>query len=256
MTESPFKPNDPTDEPITKKLILLGGHPKSGKSTLAAGFPDGLFIDTERSYRNIQLPRVATVTHWPEIKNACLMAAAAKNPGPRIVDSVTRMYDKCRMFVLNREGWKDEREGGGFGAGFAVVRNEFRSALGPLLDGCDEGRFGLLLVTHLVTHTLEKPTGDITLLKANIPDQKTYDLLESAADCLLIYTVQQTAAGRKHIMYAQPDGFHVAGDRTGRFPPQFEMPEVNGTPTERARAVFAALDAVYRGSNNNDKGSK
>ena len=51
-------------------------------------------------------------------------------------------------------------------------------------------------------------------------------------------------------MRTQNDGLFVAGDRTAQMPPVFVVPKVTGTPSERAAAVYAAVNKVYeKGSN-------
>lgn len=242
-----FKKNTPTNRPLHTNLVLLYGQEKGGKSTLASGFPKAAVIDTEGGHKGFEQDAYAHAATWPQIKEACALVSEHKAEGTAIVDSLSRMYDVCRTHVLKTNGWSDEREGGAYGAGFAAVRNEFRSALDPLFDLPARG-VGVVLVTHTKKEIIEKPTGDITIIKPDLADNKTYDAIARMADITMYYSVELDGEGNQvRVVRTQNDGLFVAGDRTARLPPVFIVPNVTGTPTERAQAVYAAVNAAYEG---------
>lgn len=240
-----FAKNEPKARKLGENLILLYGQEKGGKSTLAAGFPHAAVIDTEGGHKQFDLDAYVHAGSWPQIKDACAFVLEHKREGVVVFDSVSRAYDVCRKHVLTENGWADEREGGAYGAGFAAVRNEFRSAIDPLLELPSRG-IGVVLVTHTKREVVEKATGDITITKPEVLDNKTYDALARMADVTLYYAVEAAdEGGMEHVVRTHSDGYYVAGDRTARFPARFVVPHVTGTPTERARQVFAAVNEVY-----------
>lgn len=241
-----FAKNTPQHRPLNQNLILLYGQEKGGKSTLAAGFPKAAVIDTEGGHKQFDLDAYVHAAAWPQIHEACKFVTEHKTEGTVVFDSLSRAYDVCRKFVLDANGWADEREGGAYGAGFAAVRNEFRSAIDPLLELPAKG-VGVVLVTHTKTEVVEKPTGDITITKPEVLDTKTYNALARMADVTLFYSVEAGEDGMEHVVRTHSDGYYVAGDRTARFPARFVVPHVTGTPSERAAQVFAAVNAAYEG---------
>lgn len=242
-----FTKNTPHTKPLGSNLILLYGQEKGGKSTLAAGFPNATVIDTEGGMKQFEIAAYVHAATWPQIKEACEFVVAHKTEGTVVFDSVSRAYDVCRTHVLKDNGWKDEREGGAFGAGFAVVRNEFRSAIDPLIELTAKG-IGVVLVTHTSEEIVEKPTGDIKITKPEVLDQKTYKALARMADITMYYAVEvDPEHGKQHVVRTHSDGYYVAGDRTARFPASFIIPEADGTPTERARQVYTAVNNAYEG---------
>lgn len=243
---SVFAKNTPETKPLSTKLILLYGQEKGGKSTLAAGFPKAAVIDTEGGHKGFEQDAYVHAATWDQIKEACAFVVEHKREGVVVFDSLSRAYDVCRKQVLADNGWSDEREGGAFGAGFAVVRNEFRSALDPLFDLPARG-VGVVLVTHTSKEVIEKPTGDITIIKPDLNDRKTYDAISRMADVTMYYSVEAhpETGEQQRVVRTQNDGLFVAGDRTAQLPPVFVVPRVDGSPSERATAVFAAVNAAY-----------
>lgn len=242
-----FAKNSPIKNALGSNLILLYGQEKGGKSTLAAGFPKAAVIDTEGGHKQFDQDAYVHAATWPQIKDACAFVVEHKKDGTVVFDSLSRAYDVCRKTVLAANGWADEREGGAYGAGFAAVRNEFRSAIDPLLELPARG-VGVVLVTHTKKEVIEKPTGDITIVKPEVLDNKTYDALARMADVTLYYAVEASdEGGMEHVVRTHSDGYYVAGDRTARFPARFTVPHVTGTPTERAKQVYAAVEAAYEG---------
>lgn len=242
---SVFAKNTPSTQPLASKLILLYGQEKGGKSTLAAGFPRAAVIDTEGGHKGFEQDAYVHAATWSQIKEACAFVVQHKQEGVVVFDSLSRAYDVCRKSVLDDNGWKDEREGGAYGAGFAAVRNEFRSALDPLFDLPARG-VGVVLVTHTSKEVIEKPTGDITIIKPDLADRKTYDAIARMADVTMYYSVELDEDGQQQrVVRTQNDGLFVAGDRTAQLPPVFVVPKAEGSPTERAKSVYAAVNEAY-----------
>lgn len=242
-----FAKNTPENRPLHSNLVLLYGQEKGGKSTVAAGFPKAAIIDTEGGHKGFAADAYVHAATWVGIKEACAFVVEHKKEGTVVFDSLSRAYDVCRSKILTDNGWKDEREGGAYGAGFAAVRNEFRSAIDPLFDLPARG-VGVVLVTHTKKEILEKPTGDVTIIKPDLADTKTYDAIARMADITMYYSVEQDGDGDQvRVVRTQNDGLFVAGDRTARLPAIFTVPNVTGSPTERAKQVYAAVNAAYEG---------
>jgi len=170
------------------------------------------------------------------------------------VDSITEAYNLCRKYVLEREGWEKEQDGGGFGAGWAMVRGEFRHPLNALFDLYENHGVGLVFVTHEEIETVETGTGDYSIIKPMLPDNKKEDsigvLISRVFDGIYRYSTEGMDGTPQHVLTTHKDGVFTAKDRTARMPKRIVVPELDkGTPTERAKQVFTIINNAYEGNN-------
>ncbi len=246
-----FKTSKTEMKPLTSLLTLLYGPPGAGKTTLTAGIPNALYIDTEKGIDgNFEGKPVLEASTWPEVEAAVNAAVSDderfKDFEVRVFDSVSRAYSLCRQHVFDTRGWTSELDGGSHGKGYGIIRTEFARVVNPLFATLDRGQ-GLVFVAHATKVQVEKPTGDITFLEPDIQAKAVKEDLQRMAQLVLCYEAEQTKQGVRHVLYTHNDGYHTAKDRTGRLPVRVELPKASGSPSERASQVFAAVNAAYVG---------
>lgn len=239
-----FTITNPQQETLGSQMMIVYGAPGAGKSTLAAGFPDSAIIDLEGRMRHFAGLKVANPASWPEAVQTISTVAEKVNPDNTktvILDSFSKAYNLCREHILAEKGWHTEKDGGEYGAGFGFVREEFRRALMPLLNINQRG-IGVILVAHDKRLVLEKPTGDVTITKPDLADDKTENRILQMVDLVLYYAMDESG---KRTLHAANDGLFVAKDGTGRLPAVLEVETATGNLTERARGVYEQVNTAF-----------
>lgn len=193
---------------LTRLKVLLYGLPKVGKSTFCAGFPDAIFLATERGLDALDVYQ-QPVTTWKELTDACGELAEGKHPFKTIIiDTIDNAFKMCTDHFLAKH--KVEYIGDlSFGKGFGLVTNEFHRVITKL----SHLPYGLVMVSHAVTKTVETPTGEIEKTTPTLPDRGRGTVL-GLAD--LVLYADQDKTGR--VMRTKRTQHYEAGDRTGRLP--------------------------------------
>lgn len=142
-------------QPGAKKTVIYG--PEGiGKSTLASGFPDPLFIDTEGSTKDMDVARTEEPSSW-----AMLMEQ---------VTYVKNHPDICRTLVIDTADWaemlcvthlcdknhKNSIEEFGYGKGYTYLQEEFGRLLNLLTDVVKAG-VNVVLTAHAKMRKFEQP---------------------------------------------------------------------------------------------------
>lgn len=126
-------------------VTLIYGPPKIGKSTLAATFPDALFIATEAGLRFLSVYRVSC-TDWVkfrEIVNELRTDEAKSRFRTIVIDTVDLLYRTCEDHVCQVKGIAHPADED-WGKGWAYVRDEFQRGMSYLTG---EG-YGVVFITH------------------------------------------------------------------------------------------------------------
>ncbi len=222
------RPKPVTD--LNRQLILLYGQPKFGKSTLAAQFPDSIFLATEAGLGSLDAMR------WERPNGGYVIdrwAASEKDPTPGLLEAAREVVKDGRFktLIIDTIGnacaladrWICERAGEeyrgdgklGFGKGNTMVINEIKR----FLTGLSGTGIGVVLIAHSMTKEVTTPAGEVTKTRPHLPgDNKSEDLYNLVLGmCDLVLLVDQEPSGRR-VLRAKPKMNFDAGDRSGRVP--------------------------------------
>ena len=210
--------------------VVVYGPEGIGKSTFAAAFPGGLFIDTEGSTKELDVRRLQPPSSW-----SMLMWE---------VDQVKKDPNVCQSLIIDTADWAEKLciaelcsknqvsgiESFGYGKGYVYLEEEFGRLLNRLTDLIDLG-INVVITAHDAMRKFEQPdeSGAYDRWELKLP-KKTAPLLKEWADMLLFanyetYVVKEgsgddkmkkaKAKGGKRVMYTTHHPCWDAKNRKG-----------------------------------------
>lgn len=127
-----------------------------GKSTLAAQFPDPLFIDIEDGTAQMNVRRVKKPKTWEDLIAVIKEIAATKDIcRTLVIDTADKAETYCVDYVLNKYNQKSI-EGFGYGKGYTILAEEYQK----LLDACDlviDSGKNIVIIAHAKMRKQELP---------------------------------------------------------------------------------------------------
>lgn len=141
-----------------QKVVIYGQH-GIGKTTLAAKFPDAVFIDTEHGTDGYDVARLPTPQSWTELLQEVAWAATNIVGGTLVIDSADWAERLCTAHVCAEKEWTSI-EDPGYGKGYVAVKEAFSRLLRGL-DMCVANAINVVLVAHEQITTVTMP-GDAT----------------------------------------------------------------------------------------------
>ena len=225
-----------------QKVVIYGAE-GIGKSSLAAKFPDPLFIDTEGGTAHMDVRRIEKPQSWEEMLSVVKEVAATK--------------DVCRTLVLDTADWAEQLivsylctkykqnsiESFGYGKGYTYLGEEFSRLLGALDTVLTSG-VHVVITAHAKMRKFEQPDemGAYDRWEMKLSKQVA-PLLKEWCDILLFCNYQtfvvtsenntQKARGGKRVMYTS---HHPAWDAKSRVP----LPEVLELDYRHIAHIFSA----------------
>jgi len=193
---------------VTKaKKVVLYGPEGIGKSSLAAQFPNPIFIDTEGSTTEMDVDRLPKPTSWEMLKQQIgWVKQQVGRFGTLVIDTIDWAEMLCVESVCsshNKKGIEDF----GYGNGYVYTKEEFGRFLNLLSDVTDAG-INVVLVAHAQIVKFEQPdemgSYDRYQLKlGKKTSSQTAPLVKEWADMVLFinyktFSVAVDDKGRKH----------------------------------------------------------
>lgn len=140
--------------PKAQKVVIYG--PEGiGKTTLAAQFPDPVFIDTEGSTEHFDLARVDSPKSWQALMGTVAAVKAERPSATLVIDTADWAERLCVADVCADKGWKSI-EDPGFGKGYTSVVERFCKLLDALTDVADAG-VNVVLTAHAAIRKFDQP---------------------------------------------------------------------------------------------------
>jgi len=215
--------------------VVIYGTEGIGKSTLAAQFPNPLFIDTEGSTSNMDVARMDKPTSWTMLMNQIAFVKA--NPtvcNTLVIDTIDWAETLAIESVCAQHG-KKGIEDFGYGNGYTYVREEFGRFLNKLQELVDIG-INVVLTAHSQLRKFEQPDEDgaydrYELKLGKKTSSQTAPVVKEWCDLLLFCnyktmvmtseTKKKKAQGGKRVMYTT---HHPAWDAKNRHGLPDELP--------------------------------
>lgn len=220
------------------KKVVLYGPEGIGKSSLAARFPNPIFIDTEGSTTELDVQRLPKPSSWEMLRQQVqwIKQQGATRFGTLVIDTIDWAEMLCNEHVCaqhNKKGIEDF----GYGRGYIYAAEEFGRFLNLLSDVIEVG-IHVVLTAHSQIVKFEQPDEmgayDRYQLKLGAKTgSRTAALVKEWADIVLFlnyktFSVAADDSGRKHkaqggarVMYTT---HHPAWDAKNRHGLPDELP--------------------------------
>lgn len=250
-------------QPKAQKVVVYGVE-GIGKSTLAAAFPNVLFIDTEHSTDAMDVRRLEAPTSWTML----LQEVAYVRDAPGLcstlaVDTLDWAERQCIAQVCAAHQWKGI-EDAGYGKGYVAVYEEFGKLLNLLSEVADRG-MNVVCTAHCAVTKFERPeessSYDRWALKLiRNKNANVADMVKEWADAVLFANFKTMAvkadskskakaAGQARTMYANHHACWDAKNRWG-LPDELPMdyssiaPFIPDMMASKGRPGFAEQDVM------------
>lgn len=139
----------------TAKKAVIYGPEGIGKSTLAAQFPNPLFIDTEGSTKEMDVARFDKPTSWELLKSQIEYVKLNKPCITLIIDTIDWAEQLCIKSICDKYD-KKGIEDFGYGNGYVYEKEEFGRFLN-LLEEVVEAGVNVVLTAHAILRKFEQP---------------------------------------------------------------------------------------------------
>lgn len=207
-----------------------------GKSTLAAKFPNPLYIDTEGSTKRLDVARLPAPSSWEMLLQELDFVRDKRPCSTLIIDTVDWAEQLCIADLCAKNN-KTGIEDFGYGKGWEYEKESFGKLLNKLTEVILAG-IHVVLVAHAVLRKFEQPdemgSYDRWELKlGNKTTNKIAPLIKEWADMVLFCNYKtlvvatdkdgkkHKATGNKRVMYTT---YHPCWDAKNRFDLADEIP--------------------------------
>lgn len=169
---------------LNNEIFLIYGRPKIGKSTLAAEFPEPVFLATEPGLKYITRIKdedKKVIRDWETFckYNDALAKDKAKYK-TIVVDTITNLVKYCNDFVCDREGMSHPSDKP-MGKGWNMVTQEFWTEMNKLTQS---GRC-IVLVAHSKDMEIKTRGKDYNRITINLSG-KNRDVVTNLPDHILL----------------------------------------------------------------------
>lgn len=228
--------------------VVIYGPEGIGKSTLAAGAPSPLFLDTERGSGHLDVKRVS-INSFADLKDALetvvgLVKTKAFEYKSLVLDTADNLWRLCADHVC-AVGKKNSIEDFGYGKGYGMAFDTFRDVL-HALDFINRHGVWIVVVSHAMVEKIAPPDAaeySKYCIKVSAPTKQAQvarEYLKEWCDCLLfahyevtVNTEQKRAMGGAERILSTSS--HPAWEAKNRV----------GLP-EHLPMVAGCLDALWR----------
>jgi len=201
--------------------ILLYGQEKVGKTTLAAMFPEALFLMTEPGGKSLRIFQVPILS-WRELQDVLVEVSRTKRFRTLVLDTADLAYRMCEQHVCKKLGIthaSDET----WGKAWGLIRNEFQLTMAKMAS---LGR-GCVFISHAHEQEVRKRSGISTHRTVPTMANIAQSTLEPMADFWVFYGTDKHGARMLHI---RPDADISGGIRTGIEEEDQKFRYTDGTP--------------------------
>jgi hypothetical protein len=138
--------------------IAIYGPEGIGKSSLAAMFPNPVFIDTEGSTKHMDVARTPVPSSWTMLLNQIdYFKSNPKVCDTLVIDTADWAEQLCVTYICSKSGGnKTSIEDFGYGKGYTILTEEFGRLLNSLNELIDLG-INVVITAHAQMRKFEQP---------------------------------------------------------------------------------------------------
>lgn len=237
---------------MTAKKVVLYGPEGIGKSTLAARFPEPLFIDTEGSTKEMDVARLDKPESWEYLLAEIEFVRTNRPCKTLVIDTIDWAEQLCISAICDKHG-KKGIEDFGYGNGWIYEKESFERFL-TALEGVIHAGIHVVLTAHAILRKFEQPDelGSYDRWELKLGKKTTNlisPMIKEWAD-MVLFTNYKTLSvavdkdGKKHkaqggrrVMYTS---HHPCWDAKNRY----DLPEEIPMDYEAIRHIFADVPAA------------
>ena len=212
--------------PKAQKVVVYG--PEGiGKTTLAAQFPDPLFVDVEGGSAHLDVARAEAPRSWAALLSTVDAVRAERPCATLVIDTADWAERLCAEGICAKRKW-DSIETPGYGKGYTELAEEFGRLLDKLTEVAEAG-VNVVLAAHAAMRKFEQPDEAAPYDRWELKLQKKVaPLVKEWADAVLFLnykTIVETvgegfaakgkARGGKRVMFASHHACWDAKNRWG-----------------------------------------
>lgn len=135
---------------------LIYGPEGIGKSTLAAMWPNPIFIDLEGGTNQLPVVRLESPSSWSMLRAELTAIKNREIPcSTVVVDTMDAAERMCAEYIMARDGKKSIEEWG-YGKGYTILQEEFGRLLDYLTDTAASG-INVVVLGHSTMRKFERP---------------------------------------------------------------------------------------------------
>lgn len=135
---------------------LIYGPEGIGKSTLAAMWPNPIFIDLEGGTNQLPVVRLESPSNWSMLRAELTAIKNREVPCSTVViDTMDAAERMCAEYIMARDGKKSIEEWG-YGKGYTILQEEFGRLLDYLTDTAASG-INVVVLGHSTMRKFERP---------------------------------------------------------------------------------------------------
>jgi hypothetical protein len=237
MTANPFAdyaesiaPTTPKACPLDLQMMTFFGSSGTGKTSVAAAFPNHVYLDLEASATEHAVNAWPWGKTWAKFKELILLTAANEG-GPLdgktlVIDPVSELWELCLKHELAERKLKEMPDD--FGRTLMAIRKEFGVVMSAILKLRMQQRMGCILIAHEMTTEHVTPTARTLVYEPKAGDKWVGAWVAEKAQMILRFgkmdidpiTGKPFSGGPRWIIRTKPlTAADTVKDRTMRLPP-------------------------------------
>jgi hypothetical protein len=238
---------------LERSAFMFFGPPKIGKSTVASGWPNCVFLCTsKKEVKALKVPFILVNTHKKLVDAVEYLVENKKKLGYQTIvcDFLDAMWTNCIIYICKKLKIEHPSEAG-YGKGVDMIDLEFKKLITTLIGSS----YGCVFISHFQVKDVTTMSGVVQKISSTLPERarKIVIPLVSVIGFIDFKTVKikdevtkKVTFKKKRIISFEPSEFLEAGDRDGFLPDEI--------PCYRdPHKTYALIESYYNGERKKDE---